>query len=112
MRVLEELNMAMHDLMNEDRSLIFAGEDLLDPYGGAFKVSSGLSLKYPGRVLTTPISEAAIVGVGIGLAMRGVPSIVEIMFGDFTTLIFDQLLNHASKLRWMFNEDLRVPIIV
>ena len=62
------------------------GEDLLDPYGGAFKVSAGLSTRFPDRVLTTPISEGAMVGLASGMALRGLRPIVEIMFGDFVTI--------------------------
>ena len=61
------------------------GEDIVDPYGGAFKVTKGLSEEFPGRVISTPISEAGITGVGIGLALNGFRPVVEIMFGDFNT---------------------------
>src|SRR6185312_6009933 len=81
--VVHRLNEALHALMAEHDDVMLIGEDVLDPYGGAFKVSRGLSTKYPARVLTTPISEAGIVGVGAGLSMRGRKPIVEIMFGDF-----------------------------
>ena len=63
-------------------------------------------------MLTTPISEAAITGIANGLAMRGLHPVVEIMFGDFVTLIADQLINHASKFRWMYNDQVRVPLVV
>ncbi len=112
MRVVEDLNLALHQVMQEASTTLFVGEDILDPYGGAFKVSQGLSSKFPGRVLTTPISEAALVGFSIGAALRGTPVIAEIMFGDFTTLVMDQLINLAAKLHWMFNEGVRVPLVV
>ena len=54
-----------------DPRAVVLGEDILDPYGGAFKVTQGLSTRFPDRVFTTPISEAAIVGVSVGLALRG-----------------------------------------
>jgi pyruvate/2-oxoglutarate/acetoin dehydrogenase E1 component len=98
--------------METDERVYLLGEDILDPYGGAFKVTRGLSTKFPERVLTTPISEAAIVGVANGMALRGLHPVAEIMFGDFTTLIADQLVNHASKFRWMYNEQVRVPMVV
>jgi hypothetical protein len=101
--VLESLNSALHQAFAEDAQLVLLGEDILDPYGGAFKVTRGLSDKYPQRVFTTPISEAAIVGVGAGLALRGLHPIVEIMFGDFLPLAADQLINHVAKFRWMYN---------
>lgn len=98
--------------MHADPRVYVLGEDLLDPYGGAFKVTRGLSTAFAGRVLTTPISEAAIVGVANGMALRGLRPVVEIMFGDFVTLIADQLINHAGKFRWMYNDNVRVPIVV
>ena len=110
--VLERLNSALHAAMEKDERVYVLGEDILDPYGGAFKVTRGLSTKFPNRVLTTPISEAAIVGVSNGMALRGLRPVAEIMFGDFVTLTADQLVNHASKFRWMYNDQVRVPIVV
>ena len=69
--VLESINQGLHEMMAADARVIVLGEDILDPYGGAFKVTKGLSSAYPDRVLTTPISEAAIVGLASGLALRG-----------------------------------------
>ena len=112
MRVVETLNSALLELFEGDPDLHLLGEDVLDPYGGAFKVTKGLSTRYPERVLTTPISEACIVGVATGLAIRGRPAIVEIMFGDFLCLAMDQLLNHASKLAWVYDDQIEVPLIV
>jgi pyruvate/2-oxoglutarate/acetoin dehydrogenase E1 component len=99
-------------MMETDKRVFVLGEDILDPYGGAFKVTRGLSTKFPERILTTPISEAAIVGVATGMALRGLRPVAEIMFGDFVTLIADQLINHASKFRWMYNDQVRVPLVV
>jgi pyruvate/2-oxoglutarate/acetoin dehydrogenase E1 component len=110
--VLESLNAALHQVMEIDERVYVLGEDILDPYGGAFKVTRGLSTRFPGRVLTTPISEAAIVGLASGMALRGLRPVAEIMFGDFVTLIADQLINHAAKFRWMYNGNVRVPIVV
>jgi len=98
--------------MDADGSVFVIGEDIADPYGGAFKVTKGLSTKYPDRVLTTPISEAAIFGFASGLAMRGLKPILEIMFGDFITLCTDQIINGVSKFRWMYGEKLDVPIVI
>lgn len=110
--VLDRLNLALHQSMEKDNSVFILGEDILDPYGGAFKVTRGLSTKYPERVLTTPISEGAILGIASGMALRGLRPVVEIMFGDFITLTSDQLINHASKFRWMYNDQVRVPLVV
>ena len=110
--VLESLNVALHRAFAADERVLLLGEDVLDPYGGAFKVTRGLSTAFPNRVLTTPISEAGIVGVAAGMALRGFRPIVEIMFGDFITLIADQVINHAAKFRWMYNDQVRVPLIL
>jgi pyruvate/2-oxoglutarate/acetoin dehydrogenase E1 component len=110
--VLESLNSALHHAMENDARIYILGEDILDPYGGAFKVTRGLSTKFPERVLTTPISEAAIVGIANGMALRGLRPVAEIMFGDFVTLIVDQLVNHAAKFRWMYNNNVNVPIVI
>ncbi len=106
------INNVLDVLMRRDNKIILLGEDLRDEYGGAFKVTKGLSNNYPDRVLNTPISEAAIVGIGNGLALSGYKPIVEIMFGDFITLAFDQIVNHASKFRHMYNNKVNVPIII
>jgi pyruvate/2-oxoglutarate/acetoin dehydrogenase E1 component len=111
-KVLESLNSALHQAFSADERVYLLGEDVLDPYGGAFKVTSGLSTTYPDRVLTTPVSEASIVGVAAGMALRGLFPVVEIMFGDFVTLIADQLINHVAKFRWMYNDQVRVPIVI
>ena len=110
--VLESLNLALHTAMQADPGVYLLGEDLLDPYGGAFKVARGLSTAFPDRVLTSPISEAGLVGLASGMALRGLHPVVEIMFGDFLTLAADQLINHAAKFRWMYNDQVRVPLVV
>lgn len=111
-RTAERLNAALHAAFEQDPAVLLAGEDVLDPYGGAFKVARGLSTRFPDRVLTTPISEAGLVGLCAGAAMRGLRPVAEIMFGDFTTLIVDQLVNHAAKFRWMYADQVRVPLLV
>ena len=71
MLYLESLNESFHNILRKNDDVIFIGEDILDPYGGAFKVSKGLSTKFPRQVISTPISEAGIVGSAVGMAMRG-----------------------------------------
>ncbi len=106
------LNRMFGDMMASHPSLVFLGQDVRSPYGGAFKVSRGLSDAFPERVLNTPISEAAIAGIGCGLAMRGYRPFVEIMFGDFTTLIADQLINHAAKLAWLTDGSVPCDLVI
>lgn len=105
------LNAALRDLLEQDERVIVIGEDLHEPYGGAFKVTAGLSERFATRVVSTPISEAGITGAGIGLALAGKRPVVEIMFADFVTLCMDQLYNHAVKFPGMF-PDVTVPVVI
>jgi 2-oxoisovalerate dehydrogenase E1 component len=109
-RVAEELNRALHEAMAAHPDVVLIGEDLLDPYGGAFKVSRGLSTRFPDQVISTPIAEAGIVGVSNGLALAGVRPVAEIMFGDFATLAADQLINFAAKYHYMYGSSVSCPL--
>lgn len=111
-RVAESINAALHDALADDPALYLLGEDVLDPYGGAFKVTRGLSTRFPRQVLTTPISEGGIVGVAGGLALAGDRAIVEIMFSDFVTLAFDQIVNFAAKSVSMYGRHVPMPLVV
>lgn len=110
--ILDSLNTALHSALATDPRVIILGEDILDPYGGAFKVTRGLSTRFPDRVFSTPISEAGIVGIAAGMALRGLRPVVEIMFGDFITLAADQLINHITKFRFMYNEQVCAPMVI
>jgi len=111
-RVVNRIHAALERNMRRDERIILLGEDIEGPYGGAFKVTKDLSQKFPGRVRNTPISEGTVVGVGNGLALSGFVPVCEIMFGDFLALAADQLINHASKFRYLFNEQVNVPLVV
>lgn len=112
MRVAENLNAALHGVLSDDPRAYLLGEDILDPYGGAFKITRGLSGRFPDRVLGTPISENAITGVATGLALAGDTAIVEMMFADFVALAFDQIYNCASKSVTMFGSRLPLRLVV
>ena len=107
-----QINAALEEILQGNSRAIVLGEDVRDPYGGAFKVTRGLSEKFPEQVVNTPISEAGLIGIGIGLAMNGIHSIVEVMFGDFISLGFDQILNHAAKYRDMYAGQVKVPLLI
>ena len=112
MRCARALNEALARVLEERDDVYLLGEDVIDPYGGAFKVTQGLSTRWPERVLSTPISEAGLFGVAAGMALRGYRPILEIMFGDFIALGFDQIVNGIGKFREMFNDQVRVPLVV
>ncbi len=109
---LEAINASLLAWMQEDPRVILLGEDIRSPYGGAFKATRGLSDAFPARVLNMPISEAAIVGMGNGLALGGYRPVVEIMFGDFLTLAFDQIVNHAAKFVGMYHRQVTNPVVI
>ena len=110
--VLDSLNSGLLNALQKDPSVLLLGEDILDPYGGAFKVTRGCSTAFPDRVITTPISEAGLGGICAGMALRGLRPVLEIMFGDFITLLADQLINHISKFRWMYNNSVNLPLVI
>jgi 2-oxoisovalerate dehydrogenase E1 component len=109
---LATINASLRDELTQDPRVILLGEDIRSPYGGAFKATRGLSDEYADRVVNTPISEAGIVGIANGLALGGFRPIVEVMFGDFLGLCFDQLLNHAAKFGGMYNRRMPGAIVV
>ena len=103
---------ALAEEMRRDAHVILIGEDV-GRAGGVFKTFAGLYQEFgPERVRDTPISEAGIVGLGIGAAITGMRPVVDIMFGDFITLAMDQIVNQAAKLRYMTGGQLRVPLVV
>jgi pyruvate/2-oxoglutarate/acetoin dehydrogenase E1 component len=111
-RIVKVLNDTLLELLQDDPRVHIFGESIEDPYGGAFKVTKGLSTAFPKRVFDTPISEAGLTGFATGMALRGQRPILEIMFGDFMTLCLDQILNSMTKMRVMFGVDLPVPVVI
>lgn len=105
----ESLISGLEELL-QDRKCFLFGEDVEDPYGGAYSITKGMSLKYPGKILNTPMSEQGFTGLGVGMALAGYKPIIEIMFGDFSTLIIDQILNHASKFVEGFERPLHMIV--
>ena len=115
----ESIHQALLKLFNDNSGAVLLGEDVINKseytgkeYGGAFKVTKELSDIYPSRVLSTPISEQAIIGIGVGLAFMGHLALSEIMFGDFMTLTLDQLLQHASKFAGQYGRKVNMPLVV
>jgi len=108
----QSINKALDEKLKIDKKVILLGEDIKEPYGGAFKITKELSKKHPNQVINTPMSEYALTGVITGMAIRGLKPVLEIMFGDFITICADQLINHATKFNWMYNNQVRVPIVI
>src|SRR6266702_1050567 len=101
---------ALAEEMRRDPGIFILGEDVAEA-GTPFKVLSGLVEEFgPERVLDSPISEQGITGLGVGAAMTGMRPVVDIMFGDFLTLVMDQLANQAAKAHYMSGGKLKVPL--
>src|SRR5688572_23363510 len=109
---LEAIREALIEEMRRDPKVFVLGEDV-GRYGGAFGVTQGLFEEFGEmRVLDTPISESAIVGVSIGAALRGYRPVAEMQFADFISCGFDQLVNQAATLRYRYGGRASVPIVV
>ncbi|HCG77258.1 MAG: alpha-ketoacid dehydrogenase subunit beta [bacterium (Candidatus Ratteibacteria) CG_4_10_14_3_um_filter_41_18] len=108
----QALNEALVEEMERDERVFLMGEDV-GPYGGAYGVSKGLIEKFgEERVRDTAISEAAIIGAGLGAAMTGMRPIVEIMYIDFIGICMGQINNQVAKVRYMFGGKTKVPLVI
>lgn len=103
---------ALVEEMRRDERVFIIGEDVAEA-GTVFKVLTGLVDEFgPQRVIDSPISEAGIAGIGVGAAMTGMRPVVDIMFGDFTTLTMDQMVNQAAKIHYMSGGKLKAPLVL
>lgn len=107
----EAIRKAMADEMAADRNVVLFGEDV-GVYGGCFKVTEGMWKEFPDQIIDTPVSEEGFTGMAVGAAMMGLRPIVEIMYADFYTLIFDPIVNHAAKTHFMSGGQFCCPITV
>src|SRR5438132_10271410 len=106
----QAINEALTEELRRDEAVFVIGEDVAEA-GTPFKVLAGLVEEFgTERVLDSPISEPGITGLGIGAAMTGLRPVVDIMFGDFLTLVMDQLANQAAKTHYMSGGRLMVPL--
>ncbi len=123
--VKDAINEALVESFQNDKNVILMGEDIAggkgredypgtqDSWGGPFGVTQGLLTKFgPERVRDTTITEAGFFGAAVGAAMTGLRPIVELMYVDFLGVCFDQLMNQAAKMRYMFGGKQRVPMVV
>ena len=112
MRYREALGAALKEELRRDERVMVMGEDI-GVFGGAFKVTEGLLEEFgEKRIRDTPISENTIVGIGVGAAMTGLRPVVELMTINFALLAFDQIVNHAAHIHYMFGGQARVPLVV
>ena len=101
---------ALSEILASDSRAFLLGEDI-GKYGGCFGVTAGLIDKYPDKIIETPVSEEGFTSMAAGSAMLGLHPIVELMYGDFSTLASDAIINHAAKARFMSGGQLSCPVI-
>ncbi len=108
----DALRQALQDAMRADDTVVVIGEEV-GAYGGAYGVTRDLISEFgAARLIDTPISEPAIVGVAVGAAMTGLRPVAELMYVDFLGLVMDQLANQAAKIRYMFGGQIGVPMVL
>jgi len=106
---LEAIRRAQAKMLAEDPRVFLYGQDI-GAFGGAFKATKDLAKQFPGRVLDSPLSEDAIVGIAIGAAIEGMRPIIEMQFADFSTCGFNQIVNQAATL--FYRTEVPCPIVV
>jgi len=105
------LNEALYQSMERDENVFVIGEDVAK-MGGDFGITQGLWQKWPDRAKDTPLSEQAIVGLCCGASVLGLRPVAEIMFADFIGVCYDQIVNNAAKLHFMYNGKATAPIVI
>ena len=109
---VKAFNEGMHQIMAEDPDVFLIGEDVAG-YGGVFHMFDGLLTEFgPRRVKDTPISEQAIIGLGVGAAARGLRPVCDLMFMDFIGVAMDQIFNQAAKMKYMFGGAVSMPLTI
>ncbi len=111
-RYNKAINNALREEMQKDSTVFIAGEDVGNA-GGSFGITRGLVDEFgPARVIDTPISESAIVGMAVGASSTGMRPVIEIMFMDFIAVCFDQIINQAAKMRYMSGGQMTLPLVI
>ncbi|MCA9902463.1 MAG: alpha-ketoacid dehydrogenase subunit beta, partial [Anaerolineae bacterium] len=108
--VVQALREAIREEMHRDQDVFVLGEDIR--IGGSFLFTLGLLDEFgPDRVLNTPISEAGFVGLAIGAAIHGMRPVIDFQYGDFLFTAFDQIVQQATKLRYMSGGQVKIPLV-
>ena len=106
------LNDALAEELTRDENVFIIGEEVAQ-YNGAYKVTEGLWARFGDkRVLDTPITEAAFIGLGVGASMLGLRPVIELMFWSFAYVAYDQIVNNAGCIRYMSGGRIHCPIVI
>jgi len=111
MRIVDALNEIFRQRLKTERRMVMFGEDIESPKGGVFGLTANLSYEFPDRVFNSPLAEATIAGVGIGLACYGMRPVFEFQFIDFVAPAMNQVSQNLSSLRWRTNGDWVCPVV-
>lgn len=111
MRIVDALNEVFRQRLKSERRAIMFGEDIEAPKGGVFGLTANLSNEFPERVFNSPLAEATIAGIGIGLACYGMKPVFEFQFIDFVAPAMNQVSQNLSSLRWRTNGDWVCPVV-
>jgi 2-oxoisovalerate dehydrogenase E1 component len=110
--MVDAVNQVFQAGLRRDPKYVFFGEDIADPKGGVFRLTAGLSTEFPSRVFNSPLAEATIVGVGIGLACYGMRPVFEIQFIDFMGPAWNQIGQNLCTLRWRTFGEWKCPMVL
>ncbi|MEX1096649.1 MAG: thiamine pyrophosphate-dependent enzyme [Planctomycetales bacterium] len=111
-RIVDAVNRVFREGLEQDERYVFFGEDIEDPKGGVFGLTSGLSSRFPERVFNSPLAEATIAGVACGLAGYGMRPVFEIQFVDFVAPGWNQISQNLATLRWRTAGDWKCPVVL
>jgi 2-oxoisovalerate dehydrogenase E1 component len=104
LRYIDAITDGLREAMKRHPELVLMGQDIAD-YGGVFKITNGFVEEFgKNRVRNTPLCESAIVGIGLGMSLKGIKSMVEMQFADFVTCGFNQIVNNLAKLHWRWGQ--------
>ncbi len=110
--MVNAINQTFRKALEEDPKVIFFGEDIEDPKGGVFGITKGLSQSFPKQVFNSPLAEATIVGVAVGMSIYGMRPVFEIQFIDFMSPAWNQFVTNVSTLRWRTYGDWKCPMVL
>jgi 2-oxoisovalerate dehydrogenase E1 component len=111
--MVDAINHALDEELDRNQKMVMFGEDIADKKGGVFTATKGLSTKYgANRVFNSPLAEASIVGVAIGMAMKGWKPVVEIQFGDYIWPAFMQIRDELATIRYRSNGTWSCPLVI
>lgn len=111
-RMVDAVNEVFREGLKQDRRYVFFGEDIEDPKGGVFRLTAGLSTQFPDRVYNSPLAEATIAGVAVGLACYGMLPVFELQFVDFSGPAWSQITQNMSTIRWRTFGQWKCPVVI